>query len=466
MRELPIRPQKARWRRGSRGKAGMVRSSEDLMLSVIVSTYNRAEFLGDALDSLLRQDFPGRTQVIVCDDGSQDSTPEVLERFGAEFEAKGDIFHLIEEHPTLEQRRTEVRYVKLINRALPLCAGRYVSYLPDDDLYLPARNKTMVRFLDENPDVFLAYHFAKIYAVDGAKQVQGLCMDLCDSWDEANAFWVRNVWNRIDHSTLVHRNLFGDNILWDEDMRFLRCGDWGFLLRVMERGHRIASVPEYLSIGRKIVGASINLNGADAVEAAVTKSWARNTCRAGIKERIDPLDADAAEIDKYEHIARYEWARDHLMNDWCVGDIACGTGYGSAILLERCRQVIGIDYSDTALRRARARTRGLAARFLKLDLDRAEDIGSHDAVVSLETVEHLEDPHRFVRLLKSAARRRIIISAPVRPQKHLNPWHKHDFTRKEFEELCMDDAWKITATLNQRGEYLTLCLDRKDGGTG
>lgn len=443
----------------------MERASEDLMLSVIVSTYNRAEFLGDALESLLRQDLPGRTQVVVCDDGSEDGTPEVIDRYRELFESKGDVFDLVREEPTPDRRRTEVRYVKLINRALPLCAGKYISYLPDDDLWLPGRNLILTEFMEANPDVFLTYHFARIYAVDGRKNVLGLCLDLCDPWDEANAFWVRNVWNRIDHSTIVHRNLFGDNIPWDEDMRFLRCGDWGFLLRVMERGRRIACVSRYLSVGRKILGASINLNGLDAVEAAITKSWAK--ARQGpraVKERIDPLDADVPEIDRYEHLVRYEWARDLLEPHWTVADAACGTGYGAAILLERCRAVTGIDYSDTALRRARVRTKGLDARFLKTDLNAVSDIGKYDAVVSLETVEHLEDPERFVRLLKNAAKRRIVISAPVRPQKHLNPWHRHDFTRDEFEKLCADESWRIVAGLNQRGEYLTLCLDRSDGG--
>lgn len=440
----------------------MKETSDSVILSVIVNTYNRVEFLPDALDSLLGQKFPWLTQVIVCDDGSEDGTPEVIDRYREAFERKGDLFDVITDHPTVEQRRSEVRYVKLINRALPMCTGKYISYLPDDDIYLPERNRTMVEFLDANPDVFLAYHFARIYSVDGRKNVLGLCLDLCDPWDDANAFWVGNIWNRIDHSSFVHRNMFEGRISWDEDFKYLRCGDWGFLLRVMGKDLKIACVPSYLSVGRKIRGASINLNGPDAVDAAISRTWVAETKRdRGVKERIDPLDADVSDIDKYEHLTRYRWARDLLDRGWSVGDVACGTGYGSTILLERCSMVMGIDYSQSALRRARVRTKGLNARFVRLDLNKTRDLGTYDAVVSLETIEHLDDPVGFLAMLKNSAGHRLIISAPIRPQKHLNPWHRHDFTQEEFESLCADDAWEITAKLNQRGEYLTLCLDRR-----
>jgi glycosyltransferase involved in cell wall biosynthesis len=55
---------------------------EELLCSVIIPTYNRAELLGYTLESLTGQDMPVRSfEVLVVDDGSSDATPEVVARF-------------------------------------------------------------------------------------------------------------------------------------------------------------------------------------------------------------------------------------------------------------------------------------------------------------------------------------------------------------------------------------------------
>ena len=225
-------------------------------ISIIVSVWNREKFLVDALQSIVVQDFKGKTQVILCDDGSLDATTKVIEDYRSKF----DQFNLIRECPADEDRIKTSRLAIMINKALPLCKGRYISYLPDDDIYRPERNRLMVGFLDKNLDVFFAYHWMKLILISSDKAVVGEAVDLCDPWDEPMKYWEENIYNRIDHTSIVHRNL-DENILWNENPIYKRCADWGFILRVLKKGMKVDCLQKYLAIGRKIQGQSLNRDG-------------------------------------------------------------------------------------------------------------------------------------------------------------------------------------------------------------
>ena len=240
-------------------------------ISIIVSMWNRDKFLVDALQSIVDQDYKGKTQVVLCDDGSLNATTKVIEKFQSKF----DQFDVIRENPSNEARLKTSRLAIMINKALPKCNGRYISYLCDDDLYKPERNRLMVEFMDNNPDIFLAYHWIKMIMISEDKAVVETAVDLCDPWDESTKYWVENIYNRIDHATFLHRNLGKNNILWDENPVYKRCADWGFLLKVMKnKDLKIDCVKKHLAIGRKIQGMSLNLNG-DAMIANMTEKGAK-----------------------------------------------------------------------------------------------------------------------------------------------------------------------------------------------
>jgi glycosyltransferase involved in cell wall biosynthesis len=92
--------------------------------SVIICTYNRAYILHRALDSLLKQTYKN-FEVLIIDDGSTDSTNELIKKYNS-----SDL-HL--------------RYVYHKNRGLPLSrnvgilasGGKFITFLDSDDEYLP-----------------------------------------------------------------------------------------------------------------------------------------------------------------------------------------------------------------------------------------------------------------------------------------------------------------------------------------
>src|SRR5439155_6434982 len=145
------------------------------------------------------------------------------------------------------------------------------------------------------------------------------------------------------------------------------------------------------------------------------------------EERLVPEGAVGASLQ--EHIARYRFARERATGR--VLDVACGTGYGTAML-----HAIGVDLSRDALRYARRHP----ALYVAADAARLPFERTFDSVISFETIEHVADPGRFVaecaRVLNPDGL--FIVSTPnrelwsPRSAKPLQRHHVKEFTRKEF----------------------------------
>jgi glycosyltransferase involved in cell wall biosynthesis len=107
-------------------------------ISVVVATHNMGRFLPNALDSLLAQSLPQhKFEIIVVDDGSTDSTKEVLSRFASRVR--------ILRHP----RRRGL--VPSVNRGLQQARGRYLVRVDADDEAAPDLLYLGSRWLRANP---------------------------------------------------------------------------------------------------------------------------------------------------------------------------------------------------------------------------------------------------------------------------------------------------------------------------
>ena len=93
------------------------------------------------------------------------------------------------------------------------------------------------------------------------------------------------------------------------------------------------------------------------------------------------------------HVAVYEWIADR-----CAGlrvvDLACGEGYGSNLLAERAAEVIGVDANPEAYEHARARYRRPNLSFRRELVEEFDE--PVDAVVFLQTIEHIHEPDRLL----------------------------------------------------------------------
>src|SRR5687767_14928496 len=117
----------------------------------------------------------------------------------------------------------------------------------------------------------------------------------------------------------------------------------------------------------------------------------------GVAERFQGANViDAGRLSPYwgEHVARYLFAL-QLVGTGTVLDIACGTGYGLALLKEKGNYVVGVDVDPEAAIQARAECGDSACVLLGDGLCLPFADSSFDTVTSFETLEHLHERGRF-----------------------------------------------------------------------
>lgn len=170
------------------------------------------------------------------------------------------------------------------------------------------------------------------------------------------------------------------------------------------------------------------------------KALAVDTLERLVPEALEPGDATGQETLAL-HLERYGFAADQLRPGRAL-DLACGVGYGTVLLAGRAGvRVVGVDRDEAAIAYALDRARRdpplSPVEFRIADALAFEDAAGFDTIVSLETVEHVEDPGRLIERLAGLLRPggRLVCSVPTTPSVDLNPHHRHDFSERSFRRL-------------------------------
>jgi SAM-dependent methyltransferase len=144
------------------------------------------------------------------------------------------------------------------------------------------------------------------------------------------------------------------------------------------------------------------------------------------------------------HLAVYEWIGARAIGKRVV-DMACGEGYGSEILSRSAATVLGVDANPEAHEHARLRYRRQNLRFERGLVETHGEAGAYDAVVFLQTIEHVQDPVAVLQHFRSllspggiayVTTPNLLTLAPRGAQKSDNPWHIKEYRAHEFEALC------------------------------
>ncbi|WP_166668760.1 glycosyltransferase [Thiohalophilus thiocyanatoxydans] len=110
-------------------------------VSVIMPAYNTAQYIGDAIDSVLSQDYPNK-ELIIIDDGSTDGTVDIIRRH--------------EPAVTLLTQKNQGSAVAR-NAGLDAARGDYVAFLDSDDIWLPGKLTAQVTYMEQHPQIGMSY---------------------------------------------------------------------------------------------------------------------------------------------------------------------------------------------------------------------------------------------------------------------------------------------------------------------
>jgi SAM-dependent methyltransferase len=144
------------------------------------------------------------------------------------------------------------------------------------------------------------------------------------------------------------------------------------------------------------------------------------------------------------HLVVYEWIATRV-GGCRVMDLACGEGYGSDVLARIARQVVGVDANPEAFEHARLRYRRPNLSFERGLVETHGEPGTYDAVVFLQTIEHVQDPAAVLAHVRDlltpggvayvTTPNVLTLAGPGR-EKSDNPWHLREYRAAEYEALC------------------------------
>src|ERR1035438_7875002 len=118
-------------------------------VSVIIPVYNGEAYVGQAIDSALAQTYTD-SEVIVVDDGSKDSTRQIIESYG---------------HKVRAVHKPNGGTSSALNAGIRLAQGEFIAWLSHDDLFLPRKSEAQVNYLRTNPA--LAACYSDFFIIDG-----------------------------------------------------------------------------------------------------------------------------------------------------------------------------------------------------------------------------------------------------------------------------------------------------------
>ena len=166
---------------------------------------------------------------------------------------------------------------------------------------------------------------------------------------------------------------------------------------------------------------------AAAVAVEDQRLRAAGLCRS-IGERQYPAEPGTLLGLDPDHVFRYEWAKP-FCDGRVVLDYGCGTGYGSYVLSDGAKKVVGHDTSPEAL----AWAAHYAARASNLSFTSEPPADIFDCITCFECIEHVPDPEATLDWLASHARECVLISTPEPPEKgSWSPFHTREFSQDEF----------------------------------
>lgn len=198
-------------------------------VSVLVPTYNYAEYLDESIQSVLHQTF-SNFELIIGDNASTDNTEEVVSGYLTDTRIK------------YIKNPVNLGLVKNLNQLMKQAKGNYIKILCSDDKFHPELLAKFVSEMDANPTVVLASSYYEFFGID---------TEVCRA-----PFQGLHDGSKIVFETLKDKNWLGfpTNVMFrsaackglEFNISYSWIDDWDFYVRLLKKGDCYI-IPEVLS---------------------------------------------------------------------------------------------------------------------------------------------------------------------------------------------------------------------------
>lgn len=197
------------------------------LVSILITTYNSADFVEDTVRSIMDQTYKN-IEIVIVDDSSTDNTVKTLRKLSKE-----------DERIKLFMNKKNLGVPKNMNKGINKCNGKYIAVLDGDDWAYPYRIEEQVKFMEEHTDIVLSSGYMDI-CNEELKSKTIRRYPLSDT--EIREAMVRydpishpaSIWKR---EALIKTGLYNSN--------FPICMDYDLIVRISEFG-KYANIPKPL----------------------------------------------------------------------------------------------------------------------------------------------------------------------------------------------------------------------------
>lgn len=213
------------------------------LISVIIPTYNGAAFIERTIRSVLAQTYV-RFELLVVDDGSWDATGQIVRDLAVRDER---IKYFYQENSGGPARPT--------NYGIGQAVGEWLAFLDHDDIWLPEKLATQVRYLQQHPLDMITCHTLVCWETDRERVAQ---IKVPQSRDYERLILEKN-FILSTSSVLIKTEVAKAVGLFDEQL--VGPQDWDFYIRVLTGGYSFGVVHNFLYkhvLSEKNISATIN----------------------------------------------------------------------------------------------------------------------------------------------------------------------------------------------------------------
>jgi len=203
----------------------LITKFDNPLISVVLPVFNGEKTISETIQSVLEQTFVN-WELIIINDGSQDSTLDIIKRF--EFaDPRLRIFSYL--NAGLAASR---------NRGIALALGEYISFIDADDLWTSDKLKSQSTALQEHPKASVAYSWTDYIDADGKFVKSG-----GHTTDTGDVYQKLLLWNFVENGSnpLIRKEVFGTVGIFDESLT--AAEDWDMWLRLAAK-YEFVVVPE------------------------------------------------------------------------------------------------------------------------------------------------------------------------------------------------------------------------------
>lgn len=218
----------------------------DPNVSILIPAYNQENLIEQTVMSALTQSYEN-LEVVVSDDASTDSTPQILKEIQTNYPERLKVF----------LHQTNLGVTKNHTRGLLQCRGDFIAFQDGDDLFLPGKIAKQVAFMQERPDCTIGFHDVDVFDSETGKTLY--------LWSqrfgrrEGGMYELVRFGNYLAALSVMVRRIHLPDYGYDDRIRI--GSDWLLWLEVLSRGNgKICYLDEVLARYRRHTGNLTNIS--------------------------------------------------------------------------------------------------------------------------------------------------------------------------------------------------------------